>query len=104
MIAQMTAAHDLKKFLELDEKALQLIMKLDNMELLTIPDLFRMGKDVVSRLQKCMTDNEHRLSSKSSESSSSESSSSESSDTANSVLSSVEDSTEASNAKNFVQP
>ena len=91
LIAQMTAAHDhdQKKFLELDEKATQLLMKLDNLELLTIPDLLDMRKDVVSRLQKCSTDNEHRLSSESSESSSSESS-----DTANSVLSSVEDSTE----------
>ena len=61
LIAQMTAAHDQKKFLELDEKATQLLMKLDKMELLTIPDLFHMRKDVVSRLQTCSTDNAHRL-------------------------------------------
>ena len=61
LMAQMTAAHDLKKFQELEEKALQLILKLDGMELLTIPDLFHMRKDVVSRLQKCSNENEHRL-------------------------------------------
>ena len=89
LITQMTAAQDLKKFRELDEQATQLLCKLDVMELLTIPHLFDMRKDVVSRLQSCSTDNEHRLSSESSESSSSESS-----DTANSVLSSADDSME----------
>ena len=64
----------------------------DIMELLTIPHLFDMRKDVVFRLQNCSTDNELRLSSESSESS--ESSSTESSDTANSVLSSADDSME----------
>ena len=89
LITQMTAAQDRKKFLQLDEQATQLLCKLDVMELLTIPHLFDMRKDVVSRLQSCSTDNEHRLSSESSESSSSESS-----DTANSVLSSADDSME----------
>ncbi len=89
LITQMTAAQDLKKFLELDEQATQLLCKLDIMELLTIPHLFDMRKDVVSRLQSCSTDNELRLSSESSESSSSESS-----DRANSVLSSADDSME----------
>ena len=89
LITQMTAAQDRKKFQQLDEQATQLHCKLDVMELLTIPHLFDMRKDVVSRLQSCSTDNEHRLSSESSESSSSESS-----DTANSVLSSADDSME----------
>ena len=89
LIEQMTAAQDLKKFRELDEQATQLLCKLDIMELLTIPHLFDMRKDVVSRLQNCSTDNELRLSSESSESSSTESS-----DTANSVLSSADDSME----------